>query len=63
MYINKPHIGTDVLRDVVINLRNKIISYGGEFRYNTCLTNLVINNNKLEKIIVNNNERIPVTDG
>ncbi len=58
MYINKPHIGTDILRNVVINLRNKIISYGGEFRYNTCLTNLVINNNKLEKIIVNNNEEI-----
>ena len=58
MYENKPHIGTDGLIDVVINLRNKIIGYGGEFRYNTCLTNLVINNNKLEKIIVNNNEEI-----
>ncbi len=58
MYENKPHIGTDVLRNVVINLRNKIINYGGEFRYNTCLTNLVINNNELEKIIVNNNEEI-----
>ena len=61
LYDNKPHIGTDVLRDVVINLRNKIISLGGEFRYNTCLTNLIINNNKLEKIIVNNNEEI-ITD-
>ena len=58
MYINKPHIGTDVLRDVVINLRNKIISYGGEFRYNTCLTNIVLDGNKLEKIMVNNNEEI-----
>ena len=58
MYENKPHIGTDKLREVVINLRNKIISYGGEFRYNTCLTDLVIKNNKLEKIIVNNNEEI-----
>ena len=58
MYINKPHIGTDVLRDVVINLRNKIINYGGEFRYNTCLTNIVLDGNKLEKIIVNNNEEI-----
>ena len=58
LYENKPHIGTDKLREVVINLRNKIISYGGEFRYNTCLTNLVIKNNKLEKIIVNNEEEI-----
>ena len=58
MYANKPHIGTDVLRDVVINLRNKIISYGGEFRYNTCLTNMITKDNCLEKIIVNNNEEI-----
>ena len=58
MYENKPHIGTAILREVVINLRNKIINYGGEFRYNTCLTNLIIKNNSLEKIIVNNNEEI-----
>ena len=40
LYLNNPHIGTDILRNVVINLRNKIISYGGEFRYNTCLTDI-----------------------
>ena len=34
-YLNKPHIGTDILRKVIINLRNKIISLGGEFKYNT----------------------------
>ena len=58
LYLNKPHIGTDVLRNVIINMRNKIISMGGEFRYNTTLTNLVINEEKLEKIEVNNNELI-----
>ena len=58
LYENKPHIGTDKLREVVVNLRNKIISYGGEFRYNTCLTDLIIKNNKLEKIVVNNQEEI-----
>jgi len=58
LYENKPHIGTDKLRNVVVNLRNKIISYGGEFRYNTCLTDLIIKDNKLEKIVVNNNEKI-----
>ena len=57
-YLNKPHIGTDVLRKVIINLRNKIIEYGGEFRYSTTLTDIIINNNKVEKIIVNNNEEI-----
>lgn len=57
-YLNKPHIGTDILRKVVINLRNKIISLGGEFRYNTKLTNLIIENNKISKIELNNKEII-----
>ena len=58
LYINKPHIGTDLLVEVVKNLREKIISFGGEFRFNTCLTDLIITDGKLEGIIVNNSERI-----
>ena len=59
MYEHKPHIGTDILRTVIINMRNKIISMGGEFHYNTKLTNININNNVLESIEINNNEIIP----
>ena len=58
MYVNKPHIGTDILRDVIINIRNEIIKNGGEFRYDTKLTNIIFNNNKLESIEVNNHEII-----
>lgn len=58
LYKNKPHIGTDELRNVIINLRNKIISLGGEIRYSTCLTDVIIEDNKLSKIEVNNNEII-----
>ncbi len=58
LYLQHPHIGTDILRDVVKNMRDKIISLGGEFRYKTKLTDLIIENNKLEKIIVNNTEEI-----
>ena len=56
LYLNKPHIGTNLLRKVIINMRNKIINMGGEFRYNTCLTDIHINNNKIYKIELNNNE-------
>jgi len=31
----KPHIGTDILRDVVSNVHREIIRLGGEIRYNT----------------------------
>ncbi len=58
LYLSKPHIGTDVLRKVIINMRNKIISMGGEFRYNTKLTNIITSNNKIVKIEVNNKEEI-----
>lgn len=59
MYENKPHIGTDILRRVIINIRNKIISMGGEFRYYTKLTNIIVNDDNIESIEVNNNEIIP----
>ncbi len=58
LYEYKPHIGTDILRNVVKNMRNKIISNGGEFRFNTTLTNINYKSNKLINIEVNNNEII-----
>ena len=58
LYVNKPHIGTDLLRDVIKNMRNKIISNGGSFMYNTTFTDLIIEENKLKGIIVNNNKKL-----
>lgn len=59
MYLKNPHIGTDLLRDVIINIRNKMLSLGATIRYNTKLTNLIIKDNTLEAIEVNNSEIIP----
>lgn len=59
IYENKPHIGTDLLKNIVKNIREKIISMGGEVRFNTCLTDININDNKLEGVVVNDNETIP----
>ena len=59
MYVHKPHIGTDLLRKVIVNIRNKIISMGGEFRFNTCLTDLSVVDNKIVSIEVNHKEIIP----
>lgn len=58
MYENKPHIGTDILRTVLVNMRNKIISMGGEFHYNTTLTKINVENNNLVSIEVNNKETL-----
>lgn len=46
-YDAKPHIGTDILIDVVQNLRREIVSLGGEVRFGTKLEKLVIDGGKL----------------
>lgn len=38
LYKQKPHIGTDVLRKVVVNLRRGVEAAGGEVRFETCMT-------------------------
>ena len=58
MYLQKPHIGTDIIRKVIVNMRNKIINMGGEFLFNTKMTDLVIEDNKITGIEVNNKEII-----
>jgi uncharacterized FAD-dependent dehydrogenase len=47
LYLNKPHIGTDVLKTVVVNIREKIIEMGGEVRFNTQVTDFVIEDDKI----------------
>lgn len=47
MYLAKPHIGTDVLRTVIVNIRKKIEGLGGEIRFNTRLESFVIDDNNL----------------
>ena len=59
MYLKNPHIGTDLLRTVIINMRNKMLSLGVTIHYNTKLTNLIIKDNTLEAIEVNNSKIIP----
>ena len=53
-----PHIGTDNLKSVVSNIRRKRIELGGEVRFNTKLTDLEINDNKIVAAIFNDGERV-----
>ena len=58
MYINKPHVGTDVLRVVVKNMREEIIRLGGSIRFNAKVTKLVVEDQRLQGVIINENEEI-----
>ncbi len=55
-YIAKPHIGSDKLKDVVKNIREHIISLGGEFLFSTKLVDIEITDNKLSAITLQNVE-------
>lgn len=56
MWDYKPHIGTDVLKVVVKNLREKIISLGGKFYFNNLLTDINIKNGEVEGAVIRNNK-------
>lgn len=56
IYSGKPHIGTDILKNVVKNIRNTINSLGGEIRFNSKLENVIIEDGKVNAIIVNKEE-------
>ncbi len=44
LYMNKPHIGTDVLTGIVSGIRSRIIELGGEVRFNSRITELITEN-------------------
>ncbi len=58
LYDAKPHVGTDVLLDVVQNIRRRIISLGGEVRFNTQVTDLETRDGKLCALITGTGQRI-----
>ena len=49
----KPHIGTDVLKSVVKNIRKEIIALGGEVNFNSRLDGVYFEGNKLVAISIN----------
>ena len=53
-----PHIGTDKLPAVIEAMRNRIIECGGEVRFETKMTDLIIEENKVKGIITENGETI-----
>ncbi len=53
-YVTKPHIGTDVIRNVVKNIRNFIIDNGGEFLFSTMMTDILVDRDKVKGVILKN---------
>ncbi|MCR5102411.1 MAG: FAD-binding protein [Butyrivibrio sp.] len=47
LFENKPHIGTDILTCVIKNMRDEIIKLGGEYHFDTTVTDFIIEDGKI----------------
>lgn len=52
----EPHIGSDVLQEIVPAWRNKIIELGGEVRFGACLDRVEIENGAVRGVVVSGEE-------
>ncbi len=59
LYKSKPHIGSDVLKKVIVKMRERIEEAGGEIRFDSRLTSLIINNGRVSGVVINEKEQIP----
>lgn len=58
-YLHKPHIGTDLLRGIVKNIRREIIRLGGEVRFEAQVTDLKRSaSGAIEALLLNGEERL-----
>lgn len=51
-----PHIGTNKLPQVIVNIREEILRCGGEIRFDSKLTDLHIENKRVKGLTINNTE-------
>lgn len=58
LYLQKPHIGTDKLRDVVKAIRNRITELGGKVLFDTKLENVIYDENGLTEIEITDGRKI-----
>ncbi|MFV9511789.1 NAD(P)/FAD-dependent oxidoreductase [Tepidibacillus sp. LV47] len=59
LYVHKPHIGTDNLKKIVYNLRQRLIKMGAIIKFDSLVTNLIIEHGKVVALEVNHKYQIP----
>lgn len=59
LYDAKPHVGTDVLLEVVQNIRRRIVQLGGEVRFQTQVVDISQENGRLTGLVTAQGETIP----
>lgn len=59
LYENKPHIGTDILSNVIAKMREFMIQNGAEFHFETCVTDFDIQDGKVCAVECNHKTWMP----
>ncbi len=58
----KPHIGTDKLRSVVVNMRHEIERLGGKFRFNSLVEDIKTKDQKVVAVVLKGGEEVRCDD-
>jgi len=62
LFLNKPHIGTDNLRHVIVSMRKQMIAWGAEFMFSSKATDVLIGENGAVTGVEINGSTIVETD-
>ena len=57
LYMNKPHVGTDILKDVVKSMRAYILEKGGTINFNSYVKSFDVREGHIKGIVLENNEQ------
>ena len=52
-FVSKPHLGTDVLCKIVLNIRNYILQHGGEIHYRSKMTDVLLSGDAVAGVVIN----------
>lgn len=61
-YISKPHLGTDVLCEIVRNIRKHILKNGGEIFYSSKMTDIIVFDGEAAGIVINDEKEYYSSD-
>ncbi len=58
LWDSHPHIGTDILPKVIVNIRKTILSYGGDIHFNTKVVDYLLSSGVIKGVVLDSGEKI-----
>lgn len=58
LYEAKPHVGTDILKNVIYNMRTRLEELGTKVLFNTCVEEFLLNHDSIEGVVTRSGQTI-----